>query len=305
MSLKEKIEKSPWSYIIGTVITTIVLTSSILIFLFNEKIENIKLSYQIKIDECNNTLSSINRGIGKNADLIFNVQQFFVKSSDILKNASKLKYYNSEQFYTLADSSYWEHSTKYTYEMAKAYGKLDKKDYSTLIKTLKRHKAKIHYWNGGDYYCVQGDSILPFCLNTTLGIEKLHIDSLALQSAEVENSDDIGAHKTWVKKQILSTTLLTFVNQQSLVAKNFPATIFEIQDLRCETNFIYLKSLSTIKNIFVNNTRLSNFYIKSETIGLLCNDYVYVITIVDPLIDKLGNNPEINKWLNNLKIIID
>jgi hypothetical protein len=305
MSLKEKIEKSPWSYILGIVITTIGLTSSILIFLLNDRIENIKLSYQNKLDECSNTLSSINRGIGKDADLMFNIQQVFVNSSDILKNASKLKYYNSEQFYTLADSSYWVHSTMYTHEMARAYGKLDKKDYSTLIKTLKQHKAKIHYWNGGDYYCVQGDSIFPFCLNTTLGIEKFHIDSLALQSAEVENSDDIGAHKTWVKKQILSMTLLTFVNQQSLVAKNFPATIFEIQDLRCEANFIYLKSILTVKNIVVNKTRQTNFYIRSETIGLLCNDYVYVITIVDPLMDKLGSNSEINKWLNNLRIIID
>jgi len=181
MSLKEKIEKSPWSYIIGIVFTTITLTSSILIFLFNNSIENIMLSYQNKIDEYNNTLSSINRGIGKDENLMFNVQKVFVKSSDIIENASKLKYYNLEQFYTLADSSYWEHSTKYTYEMARDYGKLEKEDYSDLIKTLKQHKVKIHYWNGGDYYCVEGDKIFPFCLNTTLGVEKVHIDSLAME----------------------------------------------------------------------------------------------------------------------------
>lgn len=126
-----------------------------------------------------------------------------------------------------------------------------------------------------------------------------------LWSAEVEKSDDIEKHKTWVKKQILSTTLLTFVNRHSVVAKNFPETIFEILDLRSETNFIYLKSLLTIKDIYVNDKLLSNFYIKSETIGLLSNDYAYIITIVDPLMDKLGNNPEIINWLNNLKIVTD
>jgi hypothetical protein len=73
--------------------------------------------------------------------------------------------------------------------------------------------------------------------------------------------------------------------------------------MQIQDDFIYLRAISTIKNSIIDDKKLENFYIKSESIGLLKNDNVYLITIVEPVTDILSSDPEITKWLNSLKII--
>jgi hypothetical protein len=53
-SLKDIWEKNPLSFILATVLTTIVLTSSLLIFYFNNRIEDIKFQYENSIKNIEN-----------------------------------------------------------------------------------------------------------------------------------------------------------------------------------------------------------------------------------------------------------
>ena len=309
MSIKEKVENNIWKVIGGFVVTSVLATFGVLQFLHNEKIKNLELQFQTKLDECNNTISSIKIGLGNDPKLYFNVKKVFVKSTDRLEDASKLKFYNSDEFYTLADSSYWKHSIGYSYEGAKQYSKLEKRDYTKQIEVLKKHLSKVHFWEGGKVYKVQRSSVFESTGNlgvmSSIGLEKMNIDSLATMNAEAQEPGHIEEFKIWYKKQGLVNALITFIDQQRIVAKYYPETSFEIQDIRIEDEFIFLKAISIVKNALINDKLMENFYIRSETIGLLNKNIIYVITIVEPITDKLSSNPEITKWLNNLKIITD
>lgn len=127
MSFIEKIEKNPWTYLISVASGAVIITFSVLQFFHTERIRNLELNYQTKLDECNNTVSSINRGLDNDPNMYFNVKKVFVKSTDKLEDASKLKFYNTDEFYTLSDSSYWKHQIINTYIAAQDYSKFDKK----------------------------------------------------------------------------------------------------------------------------------------------------------------------------------
>lgn len=308
MSFKDKIEKNPLRYLVVTIITTVAITFAVLQFLHNEKITNLELTYQRNLDKCNNTISSINRGLSDNAQSYFNVKKVFVKSSDKLEDASILKFYNSEEFYTLLDSSYWKHIMIDTYVSAQEFSKLDKIDRSKAIKSLKKHRSKVHYWIGGKTYSVQNsrmfDSLGYKSINTSISVEKVNIDTLALLNAEAQQPGHTEEFKKFHRKQGLMTTFLFFIDQQRIITSKFPEVSFEIQDIQSQDNFIYLKAISQFKNIVINGEKKENFYLKSESFGLLNNNDLYCISIFEPVTDILYSDPEITKWLNSLKIIL-
>lgn len=313
MSIKEKIEKNPWTYLISVASGAVIITFGVLQFLHTERISSLELNYQTKLDECNNAISSINRGLGNDAQAYFNVKKVFVKSTDKLEDASKLKFYNTDEFYTLSDSNYWKHEISYSFEGVEHNSKIDrefnKRDYSKEIEVLKKHKSKIHLWIGGKNFIIQNSSIFEskngIDISTSLGFQKTNVDSLAIMDAEIKEPGHTEEFKKWYKKEGLIICLLTFIDQQTIFAKAYPETSFEIQDIQIQDNFIYSRTITTIKNALINYKKLENFYIKSETIGLLKNNDIYIITIVEPVSDILRSDPEITKWLNCLKIIVD
>jgi hypothetical protein len=309
MSIKEKIEKNVWYYLIGTVIATVVITFGVLQFFHTERIKSLELNYQTKLDECNNAISSINRGLDNDPKMYFNVKKVFVKSTDKLEDASKLIFYNTDEIYTLSDSSYWKHQMINTYIAAQDYSKFDKKDRAKSIAVLKKHRSRLHYWSGGRVFTVKNSSLFEnmeyAAISTSLTVEKLNIDTLATLNAEAQEPGYKEEFKVWAKKQGLSNALLFFIDQQRVGAKLYPETSYEIQDIQIQNDFIYLKAISIVKNAIINEKVLDNFYVKSEAIGLYRNSFLYIITIVEPVTDKMSSDPEITKWLNCLKIIID
>jgi hypothetical protein len=308
MSLKEKIEKKPWSYLSSTIISTVLITFGVLQYFHSERIKNLELIYQKQLDECNNLITSINRGLGSGTDLYFNVNQVFVRSSDKLNNASQLLYFNSDEFYALADSSYWKHILMDTYVSAIEFSKLDNMDRSEAIETLKRHKASVHFWIGGKTFSVQNsrmfDSLGYKSINTSISVEKVNIDTLALLNAEAQQPGYTEEFKEFYRKQGLMTSFLFFIDQQRIITSRFPEVSFEIQDIQTQENFIYLKAISRLKNLIIDGEQRENFYMKYESFGLLNNDDLYNITIVEPVTDILYSDPEVTKWLNSLKIVL-
>jgi len=307
MSIKETIEKNILVYSISVVIVTVGITFKVLQFFHNENLKNIEHIYQTKLDECNNTISSINRGLGNDAQRYFNVKKVFVKSTDKLGDASKLKFYNSDEFYALSDSSYWKHSSGYSYTDGEEYSKLDKINRDKIIAVLKKHHNIVHFWFGGKNYKIEKSSIYDSLgsqrATTSIAFEKINVDSLAIQNAETQEAGHIEEFKIWYKKEGLVNTLLSFIVQQRAYSYYYKETSFDIQDMQIQDDFIYLRAISTIKNSIIDDKKLENFYIKSESIGLLKNGNVYLITIVEPVTDILSSDPEITKWLNSLKII--
>jgi hypothetical protein len=198
--------------------------------------------------------------------MYFNVKKVFVKSTDRLEDASKLKFYNTDEFYALSDSSYWRHQMINTYVAAQDYSKLDKKDRAKFIAVLKKHRSRVHYWSGGRMFKVKNSSLfenLEYAgIETSLAVEKINIDTLTTLNAEAQEPGHKEEFKVWVKKQGLSNTLLYFIDQQRQGAKLYPETSYEIQDIQIQNDFIYLKALSTIKNAIIDNKVLENFYIK-------------------------------------------
>lgn len=308
-SVKERIEKNPLSYFISTIIIVVGITFGVLQFFHNERITNLELSFQRKLDECNDAISSINRGLSNDAHAYFNVRKVFVKSSDKLEDASKLKFYNSDEFYTLSDSSYWKHLMINTYVTARDFSQIDKKDRSKEIEVLKKHRSKVHYWNGGKVYTIQNSSMVDSLgyrsINTSISFEKVNIDTLAIINAEAQEPGHTEEFKRFYKKQGLMSTLLFFIDQVRVATSSFPEASFEIQDIQAQDDFIYLKAIFLFKNVTINDNKIENFYLKSESFGLLNNNDIYVISIYEPVTDILYSDPEITKWLNNLKIVIN
>jgi hypothetical protein len=309
MDLKKKIENNIGVALLGIVITSVGITFGVLQFFQHEKISNLELSYQKKLDECNNAISSINRGLSDDAQTYFNIKKVFVKSSDKLEDASKLKFYNSEEFYALLDSSYWKHIMINTYVSAQEFSKLDKTDRLKAIESLKKHRSKVHYWSGGKTYTVQNSSMFDSLgyksINTSISVEKVNIDTLALLNAEAQESGHTEEFKKFYRKQGLMSTLLFFIDQQRIITSKFPEVTFNIQDIQTQDKFIYLKAISQFKNVTINGEKKENFYLKSESFGLLNNDDIYCISIFEPVTDILYSDPEITKWLSCLKIIVN
>jgi hypothetical protein len=308
MSFQDKLEKSPWRYLIGAISSTALIIFGILQYFHSERIKDIESSYQRKLDECNNTLTSINRGLAGNTKIYFNVSRAFVKATDKLEDASKLIFYNSDEFYALADSSHWKHKLVNTYVSAMDFSKLDKMDRSKAIEILKKHKSKIHFWEGGKLYKIQKskflDSLGYGLINTSISVEKANIDTLALLNAEAQQPGHTEEFKKFYRKQGLMSTFLFFIEQQRLITSRFPEVSFEIQDIQSQDKFLYLNAISQLKNIIVNGEHKENFYLKYESFGLLNENDIYIITIVEPVTDPLYSDPEITRWLNSLKIII-
>jgi hypothetical protein len=309
MSIKEKIEKNPWTYLISVASGAVIITFGVLQFFHTERIKSLELNYQTKLDECNNAISSINRGLANEPDMYLNVKKIFVKSTDKLPDASKLIFYNTDEFYALSDSSYWKHKMINTYVAGQDFSNEDKKDTAKIMRALRKHRSRVHYWSGGRVFNVMESSLfvnanMPL-VNTSLQVEKINIDTLAVLNAEARDPDHIEEFKIWAKKQMLSNSILMFIDNQRATAKFFPEMSYEIQDIQVQNDFVYVKAISTIKKQIIDYKTLENFYLKSETIGLYKNNYLYIITIVEPVIDKMSSDPEITKWLNCLKIIVD
>jgi hypothetical protein len=308
MDLKKKIENHIGVVLSGIVITSVGLTLGVLQFFQHEKISNLEFSYQRKLDECNNAISSINRGLSDDAQSYFNIKKVFVNPFSKLENASKLIFYNSEEFYALLDSSYWKHEMINTYISAQEYSKLDKKDRSKAIESLKKHRSKVHYWSGGKVYTIQNSSMFDSLgyrsINISISFEKVNIDTLALINAEAQEPWHTEEFKKFYRKQGLMSILLFFIDQQRIITSKFPEVSFNIQDIQTQDRFIYLKAISQFKNVIVNGEKKENFYLKSESFGLLNNDDIYTISIIEPVTDILNSDPEITKWLSSLKIIV-
>jgi hypothetical protein len=308
MDLKKKIENNIGIVLLGIVIMSGGITFSVSRFFQHEKLTNLELSYQRKLDECNNAITSINRGVSDDARSYFNIKKVFVKSSDKLDDASKLKFYNSEEFYALLDSSYWKHIMINTFVSAQELSKLDKIDRLKAIESLKKHRSRVHYWSGGKTYTIQNSSMFDSLGNksiiTNISIEKVNIDTLALLNAEANKPGHTEEFKKFYRKQGLMSLLLFFIDQQRIITSKFPEVSFDIQDIQTQDKFIYLKAISQFKNVTINGEKKENFYVKSETFGLLNNDDIYNISIVEPVTDILNSDPEITKWLSSLKIIV-
>lgn len=308
MDLKKKIENNIGKVLLSIVIMSVSITFVVLQFFQHEKISNLDSSYKRKLDECKDAISSINRGLNDDVQSYFNIKKVFVKSSDKLEDASKLKFYNSEEFYALLDSSYWKHIMINTYISAQEFSKLDKIDRLKSIESLKKHRSKVHYWSGGKTYTVQNSSMFDSLgyksINTSISVEKLNIDTLALLNAEAQEPGHTEEFKKFYRKQGLMSTFLFYIDQQRIITSKFPEVSFNIQDIQTQDKFIYLKAMSQFKNAIINGEKKENFYLKSESFGLLNNDDIYCISIFEPVTDILYSDPEITKWLSCLKIIV-
>ena len=148
------------------------------------------------------------------------------------------------------------------------------------------------------------DSIGYKSINTSISVEKVNIDTLALLNAEAQQPGYTEEFKKFYRKQGLMTTFLFFIDQQRIITSSFPEVSFEIQDIQAQEKFIYLRAVSRLKNLIINGVPRENFYMKYESFGLLNNDDLYSITIVEPVEDILYSDPEITKWLNNLRIVL-
>jgi hypothetical protein len=196
-----------------------------------------------------------------------------------------------------------------TYVTARDFSQIDKKDRSKEIEVLKKHRSKVHYWNGGKVYTIQNSSMVDSLgyrsINTSISFEKVNIDTLAIINAEAQEPGHTEEFKRFYKKQGLMSTLLFFIDQVRVATSSFPEASFEIQDIQAQDDFIYLKAIFLFKNVTINDNKIENFYLKSESFGLLNNNDIYVISIYEPVTDILYSDPEITKWLNNLKIVIN
>jgi hypothetical protein len=167
----------------------------------------------------------------------------------------------------------------------------------------------VHYWSGGKVFDVKNSRLFQSAdmmqINTSLQVEKVNLDTLALINAEARDPEHMEEFKIWAKKQALSNMLLMFIDNQRESANYFPEMSYEIESMQTESEFIYVKAISTIKNQIIDGKKLDNFYLKSETIGLYKNNYLFIITLMEPVTEILGNDPEITRWLNSLKIIVD
>ena len=309
MSIKERFENHPIGYLIFIAVTSVSLTFGVMSFFHSQNQKILEHNYQIEIDKCNSIISSINRGIKEGNDTYFNVKNVFIKSSERLNNSLDFNYYSKEEFYTLSDSSYWTHETFKESELAVAQSLTQNKDLTNVTKALEKHDNKIHMWMGIETYTIENSSIFENISVTEFGsiitFQKIHIDSVSTIVTDVIDYKDLEEYKKWYRKHGLVNLIMSLMEQSKTTSKLHKEAVFEIQDIQKQDNFIYLRSITTINNLIVNTRWSNKFYIQTEAIGLLSNNYIYLINIIDPKMDKLSNNPEITKWLHNLRIVFD
>lgn len=314
MKLNERINNNIFSIVIGIIIVTVGVTFSVVNYFYQQTKENLINKYETELINCNSDISFINRGVKDNEALIFNYNDVFVDKNSSLINTSKLQFHSNEEFYTQSDTSYWKYENTNESDVA-IFQQLNEEGEISLklFNAIKRSKNKLHFWLGNDYHVLNNVNILGnwgvVKFTPSITFQKASIDSLSkiAYSLEMPDSNNIrvkGNYLMEFRSKVFTNLILSFLFQQKSLLNSYDNAVLELLDIQKQNDFIYIRTLTILNNPKVDNKMVEKFYNQTELICLVRNNYLYQIIIQDPKLDRLSINPEITKWLSNLKIII-
>jgi hypothetical protein len=310
----EWIQDHPSFKYIGGIITVVGITYSIINYYNQQRMTELSNKYELELLNCKSEVASIQRGIKDNDKFIFFYDNIFTnKNSNI--DISTHKYYIKDEFYTQLDSSYWKtnienESRMFNFQTIKDDGSISQ-EFSDVVK---KNVGNLYFWVGKDAFRysdlhlpgigITTDNIYPYIVFQKTAFDKL--GNIAYFKKEdtsnsINNPDEFLAE---FKSTTFTTLIVNYIYQQMGTLEMYGKAKFELLDIKKENDFLYIKSLIVVENPKINNKVIDKFFIQNEFILLSTNSYLYGIVISYPKFDRLSTNPEITKWLNNLKIII-
>jgi len=311
MTIKERLESSPFLYFISAVISAVGITIAVDNYFWNKKMEFIsaKNDYQINIYE--SQLASIKRNIeGSKA---IDIESILIKRNQTSEIPANSKFFASWDFYAPDTNDYWNHQYLQKYEIGlnfisdKIIAQFGENGLENLKARLASRKSPLnHFWNEKNPTIITTDhaKFFPHILLSRTSISDYHKEEAEKPSSHLGSITE-NIFMQGMENQQQMYKKLSKIKSSNDRTKPMMQSM-EIVSLKKHNNILHYSLLMTFNSVNVNNVIFDRYYSRIETIVIVTSNYIYTIQAhgVGPEPAPRGKiYSELTKWLAGLKII--
>lgn len=316
MNWKNRLEQNALVVVICACVATGATVAGVMGYYATEKIDLVKAQERTELMELKTQLASIARSMGHEEYL--DVRKIVV-AHDRVSPEPDSQYFDDAEFYAVPPNGDWAYSKSNEEELLKLLTGLDLSKDSALHNTATL--APIHLWRTKKAFSVQGDSafknVFPYVYLEKVSVNKFK-ESIGLIAAEdkVAAPTATQGEKTtepdvkWedyldslfradVAGKFLTLTLFA----QLSVQQEMPSELLNVQKVH---NVVYIATRGTLRDIKIENTPYSHYYLYSEAVIISTGDDIIVIKTLLPSPDPSGNSEYfqyITRWFNGLRVL--
>jgi hypothetical protein len=285
--------------------------------IYSNKIDLIESYYEAKLIKCNDGFASIQRSMIDGKADYFDLNSILVESDENIDNRNEKRYFETDEFYALEDSSYWQFNLGDEFEQMIARSSTTGEIALRKLQAANDIPQTIYQWKGKDVYEISdfllaGRKIETY-FNDRIMFQRMNIDSLFLFGVALgdleENLTERAEFEEDMKRSFISSAIFDMIYMANYLSDNAQSEnkrlSYEIQNIQKQNNSLYVRIQITFYDLTVKGKLRSKFYYVNEMISWIDTNSIYVLNISSPSFEKLNINPEVSRWLNNFKIIRD
>lgn len=331
-SIKEQIESNVFVVLIGIIITTVSFTTGVNQYFNSQKTEllqgkadqaqeNYKVEvaqledkHKSEIEKIESQLASIRRRMG--GEEYLDVRSFVFSPSQADEIPADSKFFQEDNFYASTDETHLTYSKTSEEELIKnitgqSLGNLS--EIGTLI--------PLHLWRGKDTIPIEGNdlfkSVFPYVSIQKISYEQyseiiglslsLRQDNNVPLPSEMDAEEFINGMDKIFRGDAVGTFFTLYLQQRLLTPLVVPNTNVELIEVQKVGNVLYAQSLITLKDVIVENTKYSHYYIRQELILVSTSTDFYLISTFIPseeLIPRGEFFTWVNTWFGDLAIVV-
>jgi hypothetical protein len=321
MNFKEKVENHPYIYIITAMIAAVTVAASVQQYFYSQQKEIAKAECQKQIDEANNRLASIKRGMPNNEYFDIRRLQYTTGTNNTPPATSK---FIAGEFYATSRSS-WEYSETTEGALIQDITGVDITSLSPMLKQA-AGLSPVYLWKAHAHSgIVEKHEVLkhlfPYVSLQKMSFDQLHT-VLGLVKKEADEEDKIGKESAEpapsqagdimanLERYIRNDTVGSFFTMQlylEMIAgvSNFEdSTLLNVQKVG---NVLYSQSLLTIHDIQVDGKNYGRYYVTQELILIAASDKVIVLRTFIPSDDPSPRGTvfsDVTSWLDDFRVLI-